>query len=222
MVDLIQFTASIISAMVSIIAGGIFFNAYSKEKKTARLLWAIAFLLYAIGHIVNAGVVGLEIPATSEEGTFLLWFYVALSGAGTTGIVLYATVPFLTRKAYVREILTLLFVGAYLIGSALFAFVLPDENLFAFINPATHVQVLNMSWWVVELLIPASFFIGIVFLRHYSISKTQWGLWIGLSFLIYAIILFIWPIADLKWLFYIIRTVSVAFLGYGGILLARD
>ena len=79
-----------------------------------------------------------------------------------------------------------------------------------------------MSWWVVELLIPASFFIGIIFLRHYKISGTTWGLLIGLSFVIYAIILFIWPIAELKPLFYIVRTISVGFLSLGGILLARE
>ncbi len=75
---------------------------------------------------------------------------------------------------------------------------------------------------LIVLVIPASFFIGFIFLKHYKESSSLWALLIGLSFMIYAAILFIWPIPAMKPTFYIIRCISVALLGLGGIILARE
>lgn len=217
------FVTSIISAIISYLAGMVFFLSYAKEKKSNRLIWGLAFILYAIGHTIMGVVAAINLPAIDMEAYKLwIWVYVNVSGAGTTGLILYSTVPFVTEKQKIRELLTGIFMGLYVGVSALFAFVLPDENALAFINPVAHTQYNNMSWWVVECLIPASFFIGIVFIRHFKVSGTVWGLLIGLSFIIYAIILFIWPITDLKPIFYIVRCISVGFLCIGGILLARD
>lgn len=220
MADLVLFTTALISAIISYITGIIFSITYVKDKKPNRLVWGIAFVLYAIGHTITSFIAMLTFDA--ETTKFLLWLYVNLSGAGTTGLILFSTIPFITEKANIKILVTFIFMGLYIIGSAIFAFILPDENPFAFINPTTHTQTANMSWWVVELLIPASLFIGIVFIRHYKISGTLWGLLIGLSFLIYGIILFIWPIPEMKPTFYTIRCISVGLLGIGGVLLARD
>jgi hypothetical protein len=223
MVDVLLYSTAIISAIISYLTGLIFFVSYVKDKKINRLIWGIAFILYAIGHTIMGVIAGIDL-SLSNPSAFLIfmWIYVNLGGAGTTGLILYSTFPFFTEKSKIRELITGIFVAFYTGGSALFAFVLPDENPLAIINPTTHSQLGNMSWWVVELLIPASFFIGIIFLRHYKISGTTWGLLIGLSFIIYAIILFVWPIPELKPLFYIVRTISVGFLSLGGIMLARE
>jgi len=217
------FVTSIISAVISYIAGTVFFLSYAKEKKSNRFIWGLAFILYALGHTIMGVVAAINLPAIDMEAYKLwIWIYVNIGGAGTTGLILYSTVPFVTEKPKIRELLFAIFMGLYVGVSALFAFVLPDENALAFINPVAHTQYNNMSWWVVECLIPVSFFIGIVFIRHFKISGTVWGLLIGLSFIIYAIILFIWPITDLKPVFYIVRCVSVGLLCIGGILLAKE
>lgn len=220
--DLLLLTTSIISAICAYLAALVFIIAYSKEKKTNRLIYSIAFILYALGHTIVGVITAMELSSSSFDYLFWMWTYVNLAGAGTTGLVLYTTFPFFTEKKYLREVITGLFFLLYVGGSALYAFVLPGENPLAFINPVTHIPLLNMSWWVVECLIPVSFFVGIIFIRHFKTSGTLWGLLIGLSFVIYAIILFIWPIPEMKPIFYVVRTGSVALLSIGGFLLARE
>ena len=217
------FVTSIFSAVISYIAGIVFFLSYAKEKKSNRFVWGLAFILYALGHTIMGVIAAIDLASIDVEAYKLwIWIYINIGGAGTTGLILYSTVPFVTEKPKIRELLTGIFMGLYVGVSALFAFVLPDENLLAFINPVAHTQYNNMNWWVVECLIPASFFIGFVFIRHFKVSGTVWGLLIGLSFVIYAIILFVWPITELKPVFYIFRCVSVGLLCIGGILITRD
>jgi len=220
MIDILLFITALISAIISYLTGVVFFISYLKEHKFNRFLWCIAFILYAIGHTIAAVCATLSLD--SQTYLLAMWIYVNLSGAGTTGLVLYSTFPFFTERSYLRELITGIFVALYVIGSSLLAFILPAESPLAFVNPTTHTPLSNMSWWVVELLIPVSFFIGFIFIKHYKISGSIWGLLIGLSFIIYAIILFIWPIPELKPIFYIIRTISVALLCIGGVLLARE
>jgi len=221
MVHVLLLTTSLISALISYLTGLVFFISFLKEHKSNRFIWGIAFILYAIGHTIQAVIALITIDAASY--VTWMWIYVNLGGAGTTGLVFYSTIPFITEKKYIREIATGIFMGLYIIVSFLLAFVLPPENPLVFLLIGkTGTQLGNMSWWVVECLIPVSFFIGFVFLRHYKTSGTVWGLLIGLSFIIYAIILFIWPIPELKPIFYIIRTISVGLLGIGGVLLARE
>ncbi|NWF94802.1 MAG: hypothetical protein HXY34_01535 [Candidatus Thorarchaeota archaeon] len=222
MVDYVLLTTSLISAIVAYLAGVIFVTAYRRERKSSRLLWGLAFILYALGHTIVVITTSMEIGPTNPIYITTTWLYINLSGAGTTGLVLFATMTFVVKKAMVREIVTAIFVALYVIGSAAFGFFLPGDTPLAVFNPSTHTQLLNMSYWVIELLIPVSFFIGLVFLRHFTTSGSRWAVLIGLSFLVYALVLFIWPIQDLKWLFYIIRTVSVGLLGLGGYLLAKE
>lgn len=220
MTDILLFITALISAIISYLTGVVFLISYLKEHKFNRFLWCIAFILYAIGHTIAAVCATLSLD--SQTYLLAMWVYVNLSGAGTTGLILYSTFPFITENLKLKVLITGLFFTLYVIGSALLAFVLPAENPLAVVNPTPHTPLSNMSWWVVELLIPVSFFIGIGFFRHYNISGSTWGLLIGLSFIIYAIILFIWPIPELKPIFYIIRTISVALLSIGGIMLARE
>ncbi len=222
MVDTILLTTSLISAIVAYTTGAIFLMAYTREKKTPRLLWGLAFILYALGHTIVVTITLMEIPLTDPLYLSATWLYINLSGAGTTGLILFATVPFVIKRPMIREILTLLFVGLYVIGSAAFGFFLPGDTPLAIINPATHTPLMNMSYWVIELLIPVSFFIGLVFIRQFTTSGSKWAVFIGCSMIIYALDLFIWPIPELKWLFYIIRTFSVLLLGVGGYLLAKE
>ena len=226
MVDVILFTTALISAIISYLTAGVFFISFLKEHKSNRFLYAIAFILYAIGHTIQAGIAIIDLDPQSQDYVVAMWIYVNLGGAGTTGLILYSTFPFFTEKSKIREIVTAIFIGLYVIGSALLAFILPTKNplTLLLLNElmSNQSQLTNMSWWVVELLIVVSFFIGIVFLRHFKISGRIWGFLIGLSFIIYAIVLFIWPIPELKPLFYIIRTISVGFLSIGGILLSRE
>ncbi len=222
MVDIILYSTSLFSAIVSFFTAFIFFISYNKEHKSNRLIWCFAFVLYAIGHTIVAVITAMELPSTDPSYLLLMWLYVNLGGAGTTGLILFSTFSFITEKPYIREVLTGMFAFLYVVGSAFFAFMLPDENPLAFINPGTPSQLGNMSWWVVECLIPVSFFIGIIFLKYFINSKNVWALFVSISFIIYAIILFIWPIPDLKPVFYIIRAASVGFLCIGGILLSRE
>ncbi|MHA1150314.1 MAG: hypothetical protein ACTSR8_18970 [Promethearchaeota archaeon] len=222
MADLILFITSIISASISYVAAIIFTILFAKEQKTNRLIYGLAFLLYGLGHTIQA-VIAMIIVQDPAAYTMWMWIYVNLGGAGTTGLVLYSTFPFVTDKKYIRELVTSTFILLYVIGSAFFAFILPSENpLTIFLIMKTGSQLGNMSWWVVECLIPVSFYIGFVFVRHYKMSGSVWGLFIGLSFIIYAIILFIWPIPNLKPIFYIFRTISVSLLCAGGIILAKE
>jgi hypothetical protein len=214
---------SIISAIVAYLAGLVFFIIYTKERKTNRLIWGIAFIMYAIGHTIVVIITAISLSVTSQSYLFAMWLYVNISGAGTTGLILYSTFPFITEKTKIKVLVTGIFAVLYIFVSALLAFVLPANNPLAIVNlSGSYSQLGNMSWWVIWILIPASFFIGIIFIRHFKISGGLWGLLIGLSFVIYAIVLFIWPIPALKPIFYIIRTISVGLLGLGGILLARE
>ncbi|MFX1339754.1 MAG: hypothetical protein ACFFDK_14170 [Promethearchaeota archaeon] len=220
MIDILLFITALISAIISYLTGVVFLISYLKEHKFNRFLWCIAFILYAIGHTIAAICATLSLD--SQTYLLAMWVYVNLSGAGTTGLILYSTFPFITEKLKLKVLITGIFIVFYVIGSALLAFVLPAENPLAFVNPTKHTPLNNMSWWVVELLIPVSFFIGIGFFKHYRITGSRWGLLISLSFIIYAIILFIWPVPELKPIFYIIRTISVTLLCIGGVFLAQE
>jgi len=222
LVDWIHFATSMVSASVAVLAGLAFVLAYMEEKKRTRIMWGMAFILYAIGHLINSWLVFNEIPVTSPLGTFAMWVYVNFGGTGTVGLILFATVPFLTKKSYAREIITMAYVIPYVVGTTMFAFFLPDNTPWAFFNPQEHVQVNNMSWWVVVVLVPFVLVIGTVFLNHYRVTGQTWSVLIGVSFVLYAAILFIWPVPELKWLFYTLRTFSVTMLGVGGVLLAKE
>ncbi len=210
------------SANVAVLAGLSFVYAFHRDPKPRRLMWALAFILYAAGHFINSYIVFNEIDIAGPLGTLLMWIYVNFGGTGTIGLLLYATVPFVTKRQYVREIFTALYVFPYFIGTTLFAFVLPGDTPLAFFNPQEHLPVHNMSWWVVICIVPFSAFLGIVFLRHYRVTGLMWAILIGSSFIGYAIILFIWPVVELKPLFYVLRTITVLMLGAGGYLLSRE
>lgn len=223
MVDVLLLTTSLISALISYLTALVFFISFLKEHKSNRFIWGIAFILYAIGHTIVAVITAMELRSTEPSYLIAMWIYVNVAGAGTTGLILYSTFPFVTENKMIKYLITAIFFILYIVGSLILAFVLPANNPLAVVNlSGIYSQLNNMSWWVVEILIPASFFIGFVFIRHYKTSGTLWGLLIGLSFVIYAIILFIWPIPELKPIFYIIRTISVGLLGIGGVLLARE
>ncbi|MHA1771778.1 MAG: hypothetical protein ACTSYL_07595 [Candidatus Thorarchaeota archaeon] len=222
MIELLHFVMSMISATVSIIVGLIFTMAYLKTRRRARLLWGVAFLFYAIGHLINSWIVFWEISIESGVGLFAMWLYVNFGGTGTIGLILFATLSLLTQKRHLRWIITFLFMIIYSGGTTLFAFVLPADTLYAFFNPIQHTPVTNMSWWVVVTLVPIVLVIGSIFVNHYRVTGLSWALWIGFSFLIYAGLLFIWPVVELKPLFYILRTGSVLLLGIGGIKLSRQ
>ena len=223
MINALLLTTSLISAIISYLTGLVFLILFLKEHKSNRFIWGIAFILYAIGHTIVAVITAMELPSTDLSFLIAMWIYVNVAGAGTTGLILYSTFPFVTENKMIKNLITGIFVMLYVVGSLILAFVLPANNPLAMVNlSGVYSQLNNMSWWVVECLIPVSFFIGIVFIRHFKISGAIWGLLIGLSFIIYAIVLFIWPIPELKPIFYIIRTISVGLLGIGGVLLARE
>ena len=223
MVNALLLTTSLISALISYLTGVVFFISFLKERKSNRFIWGIAFILYAIGHTIVAVITAMELRSTDPSYLIAMWIYVNVAGAGTTGLILYSTFPFVTENKMIKNLITGIFIMLYVVGSLILAFVLPANNPLALVNlSGNYSQLNNMSWWVVECLIPVSFFIGIVFIRHFKISGNIWGMLIGLSFIIYAIILFIWPIPELKPIFYIIRTISVGLLGIGGVLLARE
>lgn len=223
MLNAILLITSLISALISYLTGLVFIISFLKEHKFNRFIWGIAFILYAIGHTIVAVITAMGLSSTEQSYLIAMWIYVNVAGAGTTGLILYSTFPFVTENKMIKYLVTSIFFILYIVGSLILAFVLPANNPLAIVNlSGIYSQLNNMSWWVVEILIPASFFIGFVFIRHYKTSGTLWGLLIGLSFVIYAIILFIWPIPELKPIFYIIRTISVGLLGIGGVLLARE
>ncbi len=222
MVDWIHFATSVVSASVAVIAGLTFFVAYYRGERPRRLMWGLAFILYAMGHVINSWLVFNEIDITSPLGTTAMWVYVNLGGTGTVGLLLYATVPFVTSRRFARELVTALYVVPYAAGTTLFAFFLPGDTPWAFFNPETHLPVHNMSWWVVVDLVPFVLFIGLIFLRHFWVTGVDWALLIGASFVLYSAILFIWPVVELKPLFYSLRTISVMLLCIGGVILARE
>lgn len=223
MINIILLTTSLISALISYLTALVFFISFLKERKFNRFIWGIAFILYAIGHTIVAVITAMGLSSTEQSYLIAMWIYVNVAGAGTTGLILYSTFPFVTENKMIKYLVTGIFFILYIVGSLILAFVLPANNPLAIVNlSGIYSQLNNMSWWVVEILIPVSFFIGIVFIKHYKTTGTLWGLLIGLSFVIYAIILFIWPIPELKPTFYIIRTISVGLLGIGGVLLARE
>lgn len=218
--DPLLFITSTTSTLVSFIVSLIFLRVYFQEHRATRFLWSLAFFLYACGHAI-VSLVAYE-TITGDAVLPWMWIYVNLGGAGTIGLILFTMFPFLTNRKYMRELVVLVFVLLYSIGSALYAFVIPVNSIYSIINPFDKTALNNMSWWVVILLIPASFLVSYIFLNHYKVTQANWGLFIGASFFMYALILLIWPIQELKPLFYILRTVSVGLLGVGGTLLARD
>ena len=54
MVDWIHFVTSMVSASVAVLAGLAFVLAYMEERKRTRVMWGMAFILYAIGHLINS------------------------------------------------------------------------------------------------------------------------------------------------------------------------
>lgn len=218
--DLLLFATSITSALVAYVVSLIFIRVYILEKNVNRLIWALAFFLYACGHTIVSLIALSLIPPNMV--VLFMWIYVTLGGAGTVGLILYSMLPFLTDRPHLREVSVFLYVLIYIIGTAMYAFFLPADTVFAIINPFEKTQLNNMSWLVVILIIPASLLISYIFLNHYRIIRVRWSLLVGLSFLMYALILPIWAIESLKPLFYILRVISVGLLGAGGTMLARE
>ncbi len=222
MVDWLYFGASLLSALVASGVGIIFIESYIETTRRMRLLWGVAFLSYAVGHFINSWLVLFEIPIDSGIGLTAMWVYVNFGGTGTLGFLLFATITLLKKQHYLRWVVSLSFMAVYSASTALFAFVLPGDTPLAFFNPTIHNNINNMSWLVSILVVPVALFIGVVFLNHYRITGLSWAEWIGLSFIIYTILMFIWPVIELKSLFYILRTVSVFLLGIGGVQLSRE
>lgn len=247
MADITPFIAlaSLISSILSFVVSGVLLYDWKRTRKQQRLEWGVGMLTYAMGHFIfflmntitsDLRFILLEqpfceyvkiLPGCSPHVEMLwLWIYINLGGAITMSLFLKGLLPLFTQKsAYIYGI-PISFALIYGIGSFLYGFILPPGTPLNFIMLGTILnqdfsQKANMSWFIVECLIPVSFIIGFLFIMHYKETKARPSLLISMHFFGYTLLLFIWPFSNMKLLFYVSRTVITTILAIGFIDLIR-
>lgn len=239
MVNLLDLTGliGILSFIMALAAGIFLLYTYRSTKKNQRLIWGIGMISYAIGHLIFAIAIIFELDIVNFElFKFLIWFYINISGAIAMGCMLAGVLPFFFEdNKFINYGLPISYTVGYFLGTTLFAYILPGANPlniinleYQILNPGIYIsinnptfQYSNMSWFAVEWLIPASFVIGLLFLQHYRQRQAQPSLFIAIHFIGYALLLFIWPITDLKLIFYAARCAISGFLLYGFYIMAK-
>ncbi|MFW9995552.1 MAG: hypothetical protein ACFFD4_26175 [Candidatus Odinarchaeota archaeon] len=217
--------ASLISSLVALAVSGLLIYDWNRTKKQQRLEWGIGMFTYAIGHLIVC-LMYLGSPSILPANVLWLWIYVNLGGAITMALILKGLLPLFTEKQMYVYGVPIGFALIYGLGSFMYGFILPADNPINFIMLGSFLgtdfsQIANMSWWVVECLIPASFVIGFLFIMHYKESKMVSSLLISVHFIGYMLLLFIWPFSEFKLLFYTGRTVITTILAVGFIDLIR-
>ncbi len=184
---------------------------YFKFSKPTNF-WAIAMFFYGIGHFI----VTLLYAGILENSVLVMFIYVNLSGAVTMGLFLYGTLFLFTKNKSVIHFIPLFYSGLYFLGSLLYGFIIPDDSILNFINlSGNFTQLTNMSGFVVVMLIPASFFISILFFIDFYRMKDPSSFWVSIHFFLYLILLFIWPVPEIILLFYTGRTLATGCLLIG-------
>ncbi|MHA2369627.1 MAG: hypothetical protein ACXADX_12480 [Candidatus Hodarchaeales archaeon] len=201
--------ASLLSASVGAFMSGILLYDWNRTGKRQRLEWGIGIVAYAIGHFI----------------VFLIYWFIL---SGNELLITKDTLDFWDEKNEYVYGLPALFAAIYFGGTTLYAYFLPDDTPFKFINLGgsvldTHeyTQYDNMSWYVIECLFPVSLLIGILFLMHYRDSEMISSLLIAIHFLGYCVLLVLWPFEDFKLTFYAGRTVITTIMAIGFIDLMR-
>lgn len=223
---------SLLSASVAAFMSGILLYDWNRTGKRQRLEWGIGIIAYALGHFIVFLIywfilAGNELLITKDILDFWdvktwVWVYVNLGGAITMAFIMKGLLPLFTEKNEYVYGLPALFAAIYFVGSTLYAYFLPKDTPFKFINLGSSVldtheytQYDNMSWYVIECLIPVSLLIGILFLMHYRESQMLSSLLIAIHFLGYCALLVIWPFEEFKLAFYAGRTVITTIMAIG-------
>ncbi|MFX0151239.1 MAG: sensor histidine kinase [Candidatus Hodarchaeota archaeon] len=213
MIDSGIVVASGISTIIAFISSFILFRHYVHYKKdTPTHFWALAMFFYAIGHFI----VVLLYAEILENSILTMFIYVNSSGAITMSLFLFGALYLFIKQRRIIMTISASYGSFYFIGSALYGFIIPEDSFLNFINISGDISALNnMSWFVVETLIPASLFLTLIFLKDFTITKEHNSFWVSLHFFLYLILLFIWPFPALKLLFYLGRTLATSCLLIG-------
>ncbi len=222
--DLIA-VASLLSSIVAFVVSSLLLYDWKRTEKQQRLEWGIGMFTYAIGHFIVFILYSLIIPEGNDVQP-LLWIYVNLGGAITMALILKGILPLFTEKPTYIYGIPIGYALLYGVGSYLYAFVLPEDTLLNFIMlgellDKPYTQNNNMSWYVVELLIPASFVLAFLFIMHFRETQALSSLLISIHFFGYALLLFVWPFDDFKLLFYSGRTLITTIMALGFVDLIR-
>jgi signal transduction histidine kinase len=205
--------ASGISTIMAFVSSFILFRHYIHYKKdTPTHFWALAMFFYAIGHFI----VVLLYAEILENSILTMFIYVNSSGAITMSLFLFGALYLFIKQRKIIIAIPTIYGSFYFMGSALYGFIVPEDSFLNFINISGDISALNnMSWFVVETLILASFFLSLLFLKDFTMTKNHSSFWVSLHFFLYLILLFIWPFPALKLLFYLGRTLATSCLLIG-------
>ncbi len=164
---------------------------------------------YAMGHFI----VTLLYADILENSILTMFIYVNSSGAVTMSLFLFGTLYLFIKEKRIVLAISSIYGLFYFLGSFIYGFILPVDSVLNFINISGDINALNnMSWFVVETLIPASFFLSVLFFKDFTMTKDLSSFWVSLHFFLYFILLFIWPFPTLKLLFYLGRTLATGCL----------
>lgn len=210
MVDTGIVIASGISTIMAFLSAFILVrHYYHYQKDTPTHFWAIAMFFYAIGHFI----VTLLYAEVLENSILTMFIYVNSSGAVTMSLFLFGTLYLFVKEKRIVIVISCVYGLFYFIGSLLYGFIIPADSFLNFINISRDISALNnMSWFVVETLIPASFFLTILFFKDFTMTKNLSSFWVSIHFFLYLVLLFIWPFPQLKLLFYLGRTLATSCL----------
>ena len=210
MIDSGIVVASGISTIMAFISAFILIrHYYHYRKETPTNFWALAMFFYAIGHFI----VTLLYAEILDNSVLTMFVYVNSSGAVTMSLFLLGTLSLFTNRKSIIISFSSIYGLFYFVGSFLYGFILPANSILNFINISGNFSALNnMSWFVVETLIPASIFLSILFLKDYITSRDHSSFWVSLHFFLYFVLLLIWPFPELKLLFYLGRTLATSCL----------
>ncbi|MFX0124413.1 MAG: sensor histidine kinase [Candidatus Hodarchaeota archaeon] len=210
MIDSGIVVASGISTIMAFISAFILIRHYYHYKKDIPTnFWAIAMFFYAIGHFI----VTLLYAEIIDNSILTMFVYVNSSGAVTMSLFLLGTLSLFTNRKSIIISIASIYGLFYFVGSFLYGFIIPANSVLNFINISGNFTALNnMSWFVVETLIPASIFLSILFFKDYIKVRDNSSFWVSLHFFLYFILLLIWPFPELKLLFYLGRTLATSCL----------
>ena len=196
------------SAFIAAIAAFTLLYDWYANREPPRLEWGIGMLFYSLGYFFAS-----LMYATAESSILSFLIYVNLSGV-SMGLLLYGTLLLFDPSRIRARLVSFGYGSLFLIGTLFFGLIVTTSFP---VNPILiqYGEITNhsmVSWFTIEMIIPVSFLIAFLMFIDLKQTKNISSFWISLSFFLYALLLFIWPVDDetLRFFFYVGRAISTA------------
>ncbi len=195
------------SGFIAAIAAFTLLYDWYANREPPRLEWGIGMLFCSLSYFFAS----LMYATTETILSFLI--YVNSSGISMS-LLLYGTLLLFDPNRTRAKIVSIGYGCSFIIGTIFFGLFITASFP---ISPVLiqYGEITNRSmvaWFTIEMLIPVSFLIACLMFMDLKQTKNIASFWISLSFFLYSILLFIWPVEDetLRFFFYVGRAISTA------------